>query len=488
MTAAMASTQLARELCSVAAITHVIHRREISAVELAQVSLDRAERDAKELGSFTIVLHERALAQAQRVDARVAVGAVLPLAGVPVSVKDAIWLAGVPATNGSKAFESFVPTESSASIYRLEQAGAVVVGKTNNPEFCLFGYTDGPLLGPARNPYDRERTAGGSSGGAAASVASRATPVALGSDGGGSIRGPASFCGTFGLKPSFGLVPNQPALRIWPSLSVDGPIARSVADAAASLAVLAGPDPRDDAAVDGVWRDYIAAAARPQHLLRGCRVAWSDDLGFAAVDPEVRDVFRTTVSRLEAIGIPLSESHPRAGNPTTLWTDVAVCEGFAALGHLLPLWEEEMWPGVPEIIRAGNRSAAEYLDALQRRSAYTRVWSEFFMDFDLLLTPMMQVPPFEIGVRGPSEIDGQPVDPFFDDWSNLCYPASLTGQPAASVPVGFTSGRLPAAVQVIGPRFRDDLVLGFSAAIEEVVGFPVASIGRSPKGEQVTDH
>ena len=190
MTAAMASTQLARELCSVAAITHVIHRREISAVELTQVSLDRAERDAKELGSFTIVLHERALAQAQRVDARVAVGAVLPLAGVPVSVKDAIWLAGVPATNGSKAFESFVPTESSASICRLEQAGAVVVGKTNNPEFCLFGYTDGPLLGPARNPYDRERTAGGSSGGAAASVASRATPVALGSDGGGSIPWP----------------------------------------------------------------------------------------------------------------------------------------------------------------------------------------------------------------------------------------------------------------------------------------------------------
>ena len=281
---------------------------------------------------------------------------------------------------------------------------------------------------------------------------------------------------------------NQPALRIWPTLSVDGPIARSVADAAAALAVLAGPDPRDDATVDAVSRDYVAAVARPEHLLRGCRVAWSDDLGFAAVDPEVREVFQRTIRRLEAIGIPLREGHPRASNPTTLWTDVAVCEGFAALGHLLPLWEEEMWPGVPEIIRAGNRSAAEYLDALQRRSAYTRVWSEFFTVFDLLVTPMMQVPPFEIGVRGPSEIDGRPVDPFFDDWSNLCYPASLTGQPAASVPVGFTSGRLPTAVQVIGPRFRDDLVLAFSAAIEEVVDSTVASIGPSPKGEQVMDH
>ena len=129
-------------------------------------------------------------------------------------------------------------------------------------------------------------------------------------------------------------------------------------------------------------------------------------------------------------------------------------------------------------------SAAEYLDALQRRSAYTRVWSEFFKDFDLLLTPMMQVPPFEIGVRGPTEIDGRRADPFFDDWSNLCYPASLTGQPAASVPVGFTSGRLPTAVQVIGPRFRDDLVLAFTAAIEEVVDFTAASIGAHPKGGQ----
>lgn len=452
-----------------AAIARAVRSREASAVEIIERSLERACTQTRELGSFSEILHTRARERARAVDRDLRRGLDPgPLAGVPVSVKDAIWLEGVRATNGSFAWRDFVPAESSASAARVEQAGAIVIGKTNNPEFCFFGYTDGPLLGPARNPVDRELTAGGSSGGAAASVAGGVTPVALGSDGGGSIRGPASFCGVVGLKPTFGLVPSQPGFQTWPSLSVDGPIARSTADAAAALSALAGIDPRDDRTVDAVRRDYMRATDRPAELLRGCRIAWSDDLGYAAVDPQVRALFYETIARLEGTGASLEMAHPEAEDPTSLWTEIAVCEGFAALGHLLPEWEARMWPGVADIIRAGDRSAATYLRAMARRSRFSRAWSEFFECHEILLTPMMQVPPFPVGVTGPTEIDGRPVDPFFDDWSNLCYAASLTGQPAASVPIGSTEGGLPAGLQVIGPRFRDDLVLAIGTVVQEL--------------------
>jgi Asp-tRNA(Asn)/Glu-tRNA(Gln) amidotransferase A subunit family amidase len=450
-------------------IVGAVRTRQISATELTEVSLARAERDAADLGSFTEILQARARENAGAIDRAARDGDELgPLAGVPVSIKDAIWLEGARATNGSLALRDFVPSESSASVSRLEDAGAIIIGKTNNPEFCLFGYTDGPLLGPARNPFDHALTAGGSSGGAAASVASGATPLALGTDGGGSIRGPASFCGVVGHKPSAGLVPSQPSFDVWPTLSVDGPLGRSVLDVAMMLAALVGPDRRDNAAVPAAPRDYIAAALRPQELLPEPVVAWSTDLGFASVDPQVRGVFLGAIAELEGAGLRLVEAHPGAGDPTELWTDIAICEGFAALGPLLAEWESAMWPGVGQIIRAGDRPAAFYLEAQARRRRFSRTWAEFFETYDVLLTPMMQVPPFPIGVSGPTEIDGRQVDPFFDDWSNLCYAANLTGQPAASVPMGYTDNHLPAGLQVIGPRFRDDLVLAFSSLVEAV--------------------
>jgi aspartyl-tRNA(Asn)/glutamyl-tRNA(Gln) amidotransferase subunit A len=453
----------------------MVNARAVSAVEVTRASLEAAEGRAKALGAFTEVLTERALSAAGRLDDKLRRGdESRPMAGIPVSVKDAIWVEGARATNGSRVYEHFRAPESCASVERLERAGAVIIGKTNNPEFCFFGYTDGPLWGPARNPWDETRTAGGSSGGAGASVALGVTPIALGGDGGGSIRGPASFCGTIGLKPSFGVVPQEPGFRGWRTLQVQGPLTRTVGDAALALSVLAGIHPADPFTVDVRPRDYLRAALAPEPIVERCRIAWSGDLGYAAVDPEVRRVFLEAIRRIEAAGIRLAEAAPPTGDPTKIWTDVAVCEGYAALRRLLPKWEHLMWPGVANIIRAGDRPAIEYIDALEAAAAYARGWATFFEEYDLLLTPMMQVPPFEIGVSGPTEIDGRPVDPFFDDWSNLCYPANLTGQPAASTPIGFTPDGLPAGMQIIGRRFRDDVVLAFAASCEQILPEPGA--------------
>jgi Asp-tRNA(Asn)/Glu-tRNA(Gln) amidotransferase A subunit family amidase len=451
------------------ALRDAVRSRAVSAVEVTRASLEAAEGRPRELGAFTELLPDRALDAAKRLDDRLKRGDDPgPMTGIPVSVKDAIWVGGIRATNGSRAYEDFRAPASCASVDRLEAGGATVIGKTNNPEFCFFGYTDGPLWGPARNPWDETRTAGGSSGGAAASVVLGATPVALGSDGGGSIRGPASFCGTFGLKPTFGLVPQEPGFRGWRTLQVQGPLTRTAADAALTLTVLAGIHPADPFTADIRPRDYLRSALAPEPVVSRCRIAWSSDLGYAAVDPAVRRAFHAAIRRIEAAGIRLMEAAPPTGDPTKVWTDIAVCEGYAAFGGLLPAWERAMWPGVADIIRAGDRPTAEYIEALETAAAYARGWAAFFDDYDLLLTPMMQVPPFDVDVSGPKEIDGRPVDPFFDDWSNLCYPANLTGQPAASTPIDFTPDGLPVGMQIIGQRFRDDVVLAFAATCERI--------------------
>jgi Asp-tRNA(Asn)/Glu-tRNA(Gln) amidotransferase A subunit family amidase len=438
------------------AMAAAVRSGEVSAVELVQASLDRIDERDGEVNAFTVVLHEQALAEAREIDAaeRATLG---PLAGVPVSVKDHIWLAGQRATNGSLALADFVPAESAACVDRLRAAGAVVVGKTNNPEFCYRGYTDNAVFGLTRNPRDLSRTPGGSSGGAGASVAYGAAPIALGTDGGGSIRIPAAFCGVVGHKPTFGLVPKMPGFRGWPTLSVDGPLTRTVRDAALALSVMAGPHPADS-------MSYPAPATGPGGDLGRLRIAVSEDLGWAPVDPVVRHAFRATVDRLADAGAPLVEAHPDAPYPTELWNAIALPEGFASEGPLLD--HRGIDDTTREIIEAGRAaSAADYLDAQERRRDFTRTWETFFDDHDVLLAPSMPVPAFGTDVTGPAEIDGVPVDPFFDDWCVLALPANLTGQPATAVPTGTSPDGLPVGLQVMGPRWSDWLTLAVAAEL-----------------------
>jgi Asp-tRNA(Asn)/Glu-tRNA(Gln) amidotransferase A subunit family amidase len=452
-----------------------IRRGEISPVEAVEHALARIEALDGPINAFTVTLAAEAREQARAAERAVRSGEpVGPLHGVPVAVKDHIWMKGAPATNGSHAYRDFVPDDDAVPVARLRAAGAVIVGKTNNPEFCYRGYTDNRLWGLTRNPWNLERTPGGSSGGSGAAVAAGMVPAALGTDGGGSVRIPASFCGIVGHKPTFGLIPKEPGFMGWKTLSVDGPMTRTVRDSALLLDVMAGTDPADDMSYPGPAVDYLAAAAAAD--ISGLRVAFSTDLGWAPVEPDVRAAFTAAVERFGATGCELVEAHPDAPDPTELWTFLAVCEGYASEGPLLERWERDMTAGVPELIRAGaDKSAGDYVRAMHERAGFTRVWDAFFDEFDLLLTPTMQITAFGHGIEGPAEIDGRPVNPFFDDWCNLCYPANLAHQPAISVPCGFGADGLPVGLQITGRRFDDARVLAAAAAWERVAPWPLAA-------------
>ncbi len=431
--------------------------------------MERIHRVQPELNAFTVVLDEQAQAAADDADEAVRRGGSLPpLLGVPVSVKDHIWMTGAPSTNGSLALRDFEPAEDAVPVARLRAAGAVIVGKTNNPEFCYRGFTDNLVFGLTRNPWDLERTPGGSSGGAGASVSAGLTAIALGTDGGGSIRIPASFCGVVGHKPTFGLVPKEPGFKGWKSLSVDGPLARSVRDAALMLSVMSGAAAADDMSYPGPPpADYLSAGMPPGDL-RELRVAWSSDLGMLPVDADVRSVFDDALTVFAGSGCRLVEAAPNTQHPTELWNSIALAEGFSSEGPLLALSRDLMSSGTADIVEAGRETtAAQYVDALHEKARYTRAWAEFFEQFDLLLTPAMQLTAFSVGLETPAQIEGQPVDPFFDDWCTICLPANLTGMPATSVPAGFDGAGLPVGLQVMGPRWSDRLTLAAAAAFEK---------------------
>jgi Asp-tRNA(Asn)/Glu-tRNA(Gln) amidotransferase A subunit family amidase len=439
--------------------------------QLVTEALQRIAEYDGQVNAFTVVLEEQALAAARAADAQRAAGTAAklpPMFGVPVSVKDHIWLAGAPATNGSVALRDFVPDRDAVPVARLKAAGAVVVGKTNNPEFCYRGYTDNDLWGLTRNPWSLSRTPGGSSGGAGACVAYGATPIALGTDGGGSIRIPAAFCGVVGHKPTFGLVPKLPGFRGWPTLSVDGPLTRTVRDAAVALSVMAGPAAADDLTWPVDVGDLLAAVDRTPDW-SSLRIAVSEDLGWAPVEPVVRAAFRTAVGKLADDGARVDEATPDTPYPTPLWNDISLPEGFASEGQLLEECGDQLARGTREIIESGRAaSARDYLDAQHRRVEYTRRWAEFFTQYDVLLTPAMPLPAFGVDVESPDSIDGTPVDPFFDDWCMLALPANLAGSPACSVPVGFDGDGLPLGMQVMGPRWSDARVLAVAAAYERL--------------------
>jgi Asp-tRNA(Asn)/Glu-tRNA(Gln) amidotransferase A subunit family amidase len=446
-----------------------VRRRELSPLELVEESLSRIEERDREINAFTVVLADEARTAARALERRLAGGKpVGALAGVPVAVKDHIWLAGELATNGSRALAGFRPSEDAVPVARLKASDAIVVG-TNNPEFCYRAFTANEVFGVTRNPWNLDRTPGGSSGGSGACVAAGMVPLALGTDGGGSVRIPAAFCGIVGLKGTFGLVPKLPGFRGWPTLSVDGPLTRSVGDAALALEVMAGPAPADDLSYPSPGHAYLSAATEERDL-SSLRVAFSPDLGYAPVQGDVRRRFQEAIERLAETGVELVEAHPPPRDPVPLWNTIATIEGYASEGALLERSPELIEPETAEIIRSGaHHSARDYLDALHERAVYTRDWLDFFTGYDLLITPMMQVTAFEVGIAGPTQVDGVAVDPFFDDWCHLCYPPNLTGQPAISLPNGLGDDGLPVALQIIGRRFDETTVLSLAAAWERLM-------------------
>lgn len=383
---------------------------------------------------------------------------------MPFGVKDLVLTQGVRTTRGSAIFADTVPEEDAPAVARLKAAGAILLGKTNTPEFGAKGDTSNRLFGVTRNPWQRTLTAGGSSGGAAAAVAAGLGPLQLGTDGAGSIRIPASFCGIFGYKPSYGRVPTYPASPTWP-LSHAGPMTRTVRDAALMLQVMAAPDGRDLFALESTPEDYLAACERG---VQGLRVAWSPDLGYATVDPEVRALAEAAARRFADLGCIVEEADPGFADPVEPLL-VLFCAGIgAAVADYLADWRQQLDPALVEIAEyALSLDAMAYVRASVARHTFWYSVRPFFERYDLLLTPTLACRPFPAGQPRPEQIAGRPLAHAIA-WIPFTYPFNLTGQPAASVPCGFTSDGLPVGLQIVGRRFADATVLAAAAAYEAI--------------------
>jgi Asp-tRNA(Asn)/Glu-tRNA(Gln) amidotransferase A subunit family amidase len=446
-----------------------------SALEVVGECLERIARLNGAINAFCEVRPSAARMAAAAIDALVAAGRDPGmLAGVPIAVKDVIWEQGVESTDGSRSLLGFVPDESAAVVTRLVGAGAIVVGRTNQPEFCYRGISENELYGRTSNPWDVGRVPGGSSGGSAAAVAAGLVPLAIGTDGGGSIRIPASFCGIAGLKPTYGLVPREPQLPGWYSLTHLGPLAFSVADAALMLSVMAGPDPRDPVSL-GTSRQALGDLGEGGDL-RGLRIAYTEDLGYVRVDPDVRDAFRQSIERVRLLGAELEQAHPGLPNPLATWNAITCVDNLASEGHLLATGR--VAADTRGLIEAGSGyTALDYARARNDQAAYASVWGRFLERYDLLLTPAMEIVAFPHGTTGPTQIDGQAIGDFFDDWCHFSYPSNLTGQPAISVPMGAAADGLPIGLQIIGPRHGDLSVLRAAAAWERLAPWARPSPG-----------
>ncbi len=453
------------ELCFMpaTAMASAIRARKLSPVEVVDAALARIDRLNPRLGAYCTVTHAAARAAAREAAVAVMRGDALGiLHGVPVSVKDLIPTSGVRTTWGSRLFEHFIPDEDAPVVERLKQAGAIVLGKTNTPEFGYKGTTDNLVFGLSRNPWSPAHTPGGSSGGGAAAVAAGLGPLAVGTDGGGSIRIPCSCCGIFGLKPTLGRVAAAPTYGGLDTLSHTGPMTRTVRDAALMLNAIAGPDPRDLSSLPADGTDYLALLDRG---IAGLRVAWTPDWGYAAVDPEVRRITEAAAKRFADAGCAVEEDTPGFSDPTDPFLVVYSASYAARFADKLPEARDRLDPALVTLIEHGMRwTAAEFITAANSRRTLNDVFRRFFARYDLLLTPTLAAPPLPVGVDAYEEIAGRPVAR--TGWYAFTYPLNLTGYPAATVPCGWTAGGLPVGLQIVGPRFADAVVLRAAAAFE----------------------
>jgi len=455
-----------------ASLASAIRDKELSPVEVIEAHLDRMKAVEPLIHAFCTVTAEQALAAARHLEARIMRGEVVgPLAGVPVGIKDLVCTAGIRTTSGSPAYENFVPVEDDVVVERLKNAGAIIVGKTNVPEFGYSGVGHNPIFETTRNPWNTAMTPGGSSAGSGAAVASGEIPFAIASDGGGSIRIPAAHSGVYGIKPSMGRVPLYPGCRderypgvsSWESLEHIGPISRSVLDSALMLSIIAGPDPRDRHTLPKPEFDWIGCLDGD---LTGLRVAFSPDWGYAAVDPEVRRVVEEAVKVFEQdLGCEVEIAHPGWDDPfDAFWGLVAMETDLKGMRAMVAEHGARMSPHLVQLVNH-PWSAEDFTNAsVTRKAVVNKMW-RFMSNYDLLITPTLAVPPFPIHTQGPEKIDGQMVAP--TQWLAFTFPINMTGQPAASVPAGFTSDRLPVGLQIVGRHLDDPLVIRASASFEK---------------------
>lgn len=434
---------------------------ELSAVDATKAALDAIERRDGTCNAYCLLDPDGALDQAKAAEERWRAGNPRgPLDGVPASIKDMFLAKGWPTLRGSACIDPDQQWDTDAPVTaRLKESGAVLIGKTTTPELAWKATTDSRQHGVTRNPWDTTKTAGGSSGGSGAAVAAGMGALSVGTDGGGSVRIPASFCGVVGLKPTYGTVPLFPASPFG-ALANAGPMARSVDDIALILDVLAVPDHRDPTALGRPSGSFRDASRRD---VCGVRAAFSPTLGYVDVDPEIAEVVAGAVVALEGAGVDVDSADPGFSDPVEAF-DVLWSTGAANWLNTFPAGAaDKIDPGLLAVWEKGlTYSATDYLDANAQRAAIAIHMGEFHTRYDVLITPTMPIRPFEAGHDVPPGSDY--VN--WPQWTRFSYPFNMSQQPAISVPVGCTSDGLPVGLQIVGPRCADGLVLAVAKLVE----------------------
>lgn len=445
---------------------------ELSPVEVVEAALERVHRFNPRLNAI-VTLNEHALDDARTLERRILAGESLgSLAGVPVGIKDVTQVAGLRTTFGSPLYQDHVPREDALVVQRLRAAGAIILGKTNTPEFAAGGNTWNDVFGRTRNPWNPACSAGGSTGGGAAALAAGMIALAEGTDLGGSLRIPASFCGVVGLRPSPGLVPTVPSDYVWDTLQVTGPMAGTAEDVALMLQAIAGPSPDTPLRQPLAGRDFVTAVrAGPK---RGLRVAYCPDIAGIGIEPGIESVCRAAAESLTRCGVSVEpiELDLSAGR-----------EAFLALrGLWFVTWMQERLERIEEFgVNVKNNTkaglAASVRDLGRAEHIRGQIWHQFrrFFDrYDHLLTPTMAVPPFPVEQNYPDTVAGKPMQTYID-WIAPTFVLSLTGLPVASVPCGLAAG-MPVGMQVVGPAEGEEAVLALAALVQRTtpLGRPAA--------------
>ena len=458
------------ELCYIPAtqLATAIRTKECSPTEVVAAFLDRIEQLNPKLNAYCTVTAEQARAAAHEAETAIMRGERLgPLHGVPFSLKDLTVTKGIRTTFGSKIFEHHIPTEDAILVERLRRAGGILLGKTNTPEFGCKGLTDNRIFGTTYNPWNLDHTPGGSSGGAGAAVAAGLGPLAEGSDLAGSIRMPASFCGVVGFKPSQGRIPRYPNINAWNSLTVNGPLTRTVADAAMMFQVMAGPDDRDPLALPDTGEDFYAAVQTDLHLT-GLRAAWTPDLGMVPVEPVVQEICARATRLFVDLGCSVEEGSPDFSGALELFTVLNANLRTAAVGDYADEWADQMDPLLLRRVEQGrNLSLIDVGKAENARTTLYHRVRRFFETYDLLLLPTTATLPHPAHGSYPAEVAGRSITSPYEILL-LTFAFNLTGQPAISVPAGWTDDGLPVGLQIVGRQRADALVLRAAAAFEAV--------------------
>ena len=446
-------------------MARLIHTKQLSAREALAAHLEQIERLNPTVNAIVTLVPELAAAAAAKADEMQARGEPLgPLHGLPAAHKDLFATRGILTTFGSPLFKDFIPTEDDIVVERIQRAGAITIGKTNTPEFGAGSQTFNKLFGSTPNPYDLTKTCGGSSGGAAVALACGIVPVATGTDLGGSLRNPAAFCNVTGFRPSPGRVPNPKAAFGWATLNTSGCLGRTAADVALVLSALAGPDPHAPLSIQEPGEVFGRPLDRD---FRGTRVAWFKDLNGAPFDPQIRHVIDAHVRTFEALGCVVEQAEPDFSPAEVSFRILRAWYSANAYSAVLRDHPEGFKETLRSEIEAGQRLTG--MDVARAEAAHTLMWrrfQDFLSKYEYFVLPTTQVPPFDLATPYPTEINGVQFDSYID-WMKSCWYISATGNPAASVPAGFTREGLPIGLQIVGRHHQDVSVLQMAHAFEQ---------------------